>query len=49
MLRALHTPIAKLQKFNLSLNFLLVFLAPVVGPLAGRAGEFYKAVLAHRN
>ena len=41
MLRALHAPIAKLLELDFALNFLLVFLAPVVGSLASRAGEFY--------
>ena len=40
MLRALHAPIAKLQKLYLSLNLLFVLLAPVVNPLAGGTRQF---------
>ena len=47
MLRALHAPIAKLQKFYLSLNFLFIFLAPVVRAFALLTGKFDKAVLRH--
>ncbi len=38
---ALHTPITKLLELNFSLNFLFIFLAPVVGSFTLRTGEFY--------
>ena len=49
MLRAFLAPLAELQKLDFALDFFFVLLAPVVDALAGRAGEFYKAVLAHIN
>ena len=47
MLRALHAPIAKLQKFNLPLNLFLILLAPVINPFAFFTGEFYQPFLTH--
>ena len=38
--RALHAPLAKLLELDFALNFLFVFLAPVVRTLANGAGEF---------
>jgi len=49
MLRALHAPVAKLQKLNLPLHFLLVFLAPVIGALALFTVEFYQSILTHKR
>jgi hypothetical protein len=46
---ALFAPLAKLLELDLALNFFLVFLAPVVGALAGGAGEFDKTFLGHGN
>lgn len=40
MLRALSAPIAKLRKLYLALHFFLVFLAPIIDPLARRTREF---------
>jgi len=34
----LFTPLTKLLELNFSLNFFTVFIAPVVGPLAGTTG-----------
>lgn len=45
MLRALHAPIAKLQKFYLPLNLLLILLAPVIDALALLACKFDKPFL----
>ncbi len=47
MLGALHTPIAKLQEFNLSFNFFLVLLAPIISALALLADEFDEPFLRH--
>ena len=47
MHRALHAPLAKFLELNFALNFFLVFLAPVIGALAGGAGELDEAVLGH--
>ena len=47
MLRAFPAPVAILQEFDFALDFLLVFLAPVVLALALFAGEFDEAVLGH--
>ena len=47
MLGALHTPIAKLQEFNLAFNFLLILLAPIIDALALFADEFDKPFLRH--
>ena len=47
VLRALHAPIAKLQKLNLPLYFLLVFLTPVISTLALLTVEFYQSILTH--
>ena len=47
MHRPFLAPIAKLLELNFALNFLFIFLAPVVGALAGGAGEFDKSVLGH--
>lgn len=41
-------PIAKLRQLNLALHFFLVFLAPIIDALAGRAREFDQSVLGHR-
>lgn len=40
VLRALAAPVAKLRQFYLAFHFFLVFLAPVIDALAGRAREF---------
>lgn len=40
MFCAFAAPIAKLRKLYLALHFFLVFLAPIIDPLAGRAREF---------
>lgn len=46
---ALHAPLAKLLELNLALNFLFIFLAPVIRAFALGTIEFEKAVLAHIN
>ena len=45
MLRALHAPIAKLQKFYLPFNLFLILLTPVIDALAPLAREFYQSLL----
>lgn len=49
MHRALHAPLAELLELNFALNFLFILLAPIVGALAGCAGEFDETVLGHRE
>ena len=47
MLCALHAMRAKLEKLDLSLDFLLILLAPVVHVFALLAREFDETVLGH--
>ena len=49
MLRALHAPIAKLQKFYLPLHLFLILLAPVINAFAFFTGEFYQPFLTHTH
>ena len=48
MFHLLSAPFAVLFKLNLFSDEFLVLAGPVIDPLTGSAGEFYKSILGHR-